>query len=201
MKKIYVFTLICVIIALISACKNQAQKDESNSNKEQKGAPATRQQISQSAYFGAALNGDYPTVKKAVESGMEVDATNENGSTPLMLAAFNGHKKIVEFLLQEGAKVNKTDSFSRNALIYAASGSNSETVQVLIEAGAQLDHTDQAEGFTAIMFAASEGQTEVVKILLEAGADPSIKDKDGDAALDFARNNGHQQIVDILNKN
>ena len=69
---------------------------------------------------------------------------------------------------------------------------------MLLEKGAAVDVQGTLEGFTALMTAAAEGQTEVVRLLLEHGADPGLKDKDGDTAASFARENGHTAVVELL---
>jgi ankyrin repeat protein len=48
------------------------------------------------------------------------------------------------------------------------------------------------------MTAAAEGQLEVVRHLLDHGADRSLEDTDGDTALTFARQNGHAEVVKLL---
>jgi ankyrin repeat protein len=82
--------------------------------------------------------------------------------------------------------------------MYAASGSNHETVRVLLEAGADPNIRDKVEQFTALMFAAAEGQLEVVQTLLDHRADVTLRDVDGDTALDFASQNGHSDVARLL---
>jgi ankyrin repeat protein len=114
------------------------------------------------------------------------------------LAAYNGHTEIVKLLLEHKAFVNVPDLKGRTALMFAASGPFPETVKLLLEHQADPNRADFQEHFTALMYAAAEGHLENVKILLGNKADPSLKDIDGDNALAFARNNGHADIVRIL---
>ena len=39
---------------------------------------------------------------------------------------------------------------------------------------------------------------EVVEILLDGGADTTLKDKDGDTALSFSRENEHAKVAALL---
>ena len=48
------------------------------------------------------------------------------------------------------------------------------------------------------MTASAEGLADIVSLLLGAGADRNIKDVDGDTALDFARQNSHTEVVELL---
>lgn len=150
------------------------------------------------AFRAAAMQGDLPGVKKLAAEGSQIDAPGEGGRTALQLASFDGHLEIVKWLIAHDAKVNHFDEFGRTALMYAATGDNGSTVKALLAAGAELESVDAEEHFTALMFAAAEGQAEVVRILLNAGADPARLDIDGESAFDFARNNGHDDVVKAL---
>ena len=58
------------------------------------------------------------TVKSA-EAGTDVNATDENGQTPLMFAAMNNTPEIVKSLLNAGANVKAKDKNGRKALDFA----------------------------------------------------------------------------------
>jgi ankyrin repeat protein len=51
-----------------------------------------------------------------------------------------------------------------------------------------------------LIYAAEIGHVEVCQILLDNGADASIKDSNGETALDCARKNSHQDVIEILSK-
>jgi len=150
------------------------------------------------ALFEAAYAGKLDEVESLVRGGTAVDAVDPENRTPMMFAAFNGHRQVVSFFLTEGAAPESKDVNGRTALMYAASGPYVETVEVLLDAGAEIDLQGTLEGFTALMTAAAEGQIEVVRLLLARGADPAIKDVDGDTALNFARQNGHTAVAQLL---
>jgi len=159
---------------------------------------ATALTPAEQALMESALTGKLDAVKALVEEGTAVDATDPEKRTSMMWAAFNGHTQVVGFLLDKGAKVDAKDASGRTALMYASSGPFSETVELLLEKGANVNLQGTQEGFTALMTAAAEGQLEVVRLLLGHGADPDLKDVDGDTAESFARQKGHQAVVDLL---
>ena len=165
-------------------------------------SPPTPQKVSMdgSSFRNAALEGQLETVQQAIEAGVDVNSLDEGRRTALLMAAFNGHTRIVKLLLDNGASVEHRDLAGRTALLYASTGANDETVRVLLEAGAEPNVTDKGEGFTPLMHAAAEGQAKVVQTLLKHNADPTLRDVDGDTALDFATQNGHDNVVRLLSK-
>jgi ankyrin repeat protein len=48
------------------------------------------------------------------------------------------------------------------------------------------------------MYAAARGYLDVVKLLLEKGADSSLKNNDDETALDLARKQNQQAVVQLL---
>lgn len=146
----------------------------------------------------AALNGDISSIRQLTDAGVDINLNDEEGRTPLMFAAFNGHHEIVALLLEKGAFVDMHDSFNRTALLYAATGPFPETVELLLKHDADPNVVDNDEHFTPLMHAAAEGNIQVVRILLEHGARKDLTDIDGDNALSFAQENGHDKIVAIL---
>ena len=145
----------------------------------------------------AALQGN----RKAVEAmlpNVDVNATDEGGRTMLMLAAYGGHSTTVRLLCEHEANPNLRDANRRTALMYAASGPNLHAVEILLAHGAEVNVIDGDEGWTALMFAAAEGHTDIVRMLLDRGADPRLMDMDGESALTFAQNNGHEDVAAIL---
>ena len=58
-------------------------------------------------------------VKLCLELGMDVNATNSMGLTPLMGAANRGSNSIIEFLVSKGAKLDMKDNVGRTAYNWA----------------------------------------------------------------------------------
>jgi len=150
------------------------------------------------ALLESAYLGKLDEVERLVSKGTAVDTTDPDHRTPLMFAAFNGHTAVVGFLEEKGAAVDNKDINGRTALMYASSGPYEETVELLLTKGAEVNIQGTLEGFTALMTAAAEGQVEIVRVLLDRGADRNLEDKDGDTALSFARQQGHTEVVVLL---
>jgi ankyrin repeat protein len=61
-------------------------------------------------------------VKLLVEKGADVNATADDGTTPLMLAAMNEKQDVVDYLLARGSQAAVKDAKGQTALDYARKG-------------------------------------------------------------------------------
>ncbi len=91
----------------------------------------------------AAFIGNLSEVKKLLNEGADVNATNnDNDWTALIGAALEGHSEITKVLLDNGANVNDKDEDGITALMRAAYKGYSEVTKVLLKCGANPDITD-----------------------------------------------------------
>lgn len=148
--------------------------------------------------FEAALSGLRSEVIRMLNTGIDINSLDQDGRTVLMYASFDGHTELMRDLLKRGVNVNLQDNYGRTALMLASSGPFPDAVKLLLDHGADPNIVDKAEKYSALMYAAAEGQLEVVKILLKYHADPNLKDIDGEDAVTFAGNNGHDDVVEYL---
>lgn len=193
----FVSSLVIIFLSFLIACGGES----SESGNMESSSPEITDAMSTADVRADALNGQIEEIRTAAEQGIDLHEPDSLGRTALMFASYNGHDDVVRFLIENGGEVTKSDSEGRTPLIFAASGPFPDTVELLLANGADPDVKDSAEGWTPLMYAASEGNEEVVQILLDHGANISILDNDGDSALDFARNNGHLEVVSLLEEN
>lgn len=155
--------------------------------------------MSDDAFRAAAHDGKVDVVRRAIESGKDVNAKEPSTKhTALLLAAYNGHTDVVKLLLKHDAIVDSRDAEGKTPLLHACTGPFPETVELLISAGADINAAEATEGFTPLMMAAGIGEADVVEVLLKHNADKTIKDQDQDTALSHAKNSGHVKIVSLL---
>ena len=129
-----------------------------------------------------------------------VNMRNHCQWTPLMKAALNGQMEAVIKLLDKGADVNLVDMGGYSAMMLAASNNFHEIVELLIQHGADVNQVEQSHGWTAVLWAAKLGHIETVKVLLQHQADTLISDDQNKTALDYARENGFDQLALLLQK-
>lgn len=123
---------------------------------------------------------------------IDINATNQAGESPLMLAIITGQDGLARQLVLRGAAVNKQ---GWAPLHYAATKGNLEMLRLLLARDAYID-TESPNQTTPLMMAAQySGSVEAVKFLLRQGADPWVKNQVGMTALDFARRGGNGDII------
>lgn len=100
----------------------------------------------------------------------DIDAPNDEGETPLLLACQNQNVYLVEILLKAGADPNRKllDGFS--PLHSAASEGNDAIARALLQGGADANLMDNLR-HSALHYATENGFTEIVEQLLMAGAE------------------------------
>ena len=130
---------------------------------------------------------------------VNIDHTNEEGKTALMLACERGHEDIVHSLLSAGANVNLQDNNGWTALMRASKHNHISIINVLLQANAN-PHLKTTRGSNALMIASGNGNYEVVELLISIGVDYKYQREDGWNAFMVACQNGHTQIVELLLK-
>ena len=154
--------------------------------------------------YVAACDGDLSKTKKLLISGANVNATDVEGHSPLMMAEActtrPGRPELVELLIANGAAVNLQARDGRTALMYAAKNGDTRAVKALLKSGASIKIADN-EGETALMnavrFSCDEG---TIKALVDAGADLKATDHKGHSALSSTCLDG-TRLGELLQRN
>jgi len=143
--------------------------------------------------------------------------TPETGHTPLYHAASVYDYRLAAYLLKAGANPNAltpngtalhcvcSSGFNYTEYTFQKYGGN--VVALLLANGADPnlpDHFDSktplhvACDFPTFLDSVKGRYLGVVRLLLAHGAEPSAKDKDGKTPLDYAEQNGHACIAEVL---
>ncbi|KAK3239334.1 hypothetical protein CYMTET_50732 [Cymbomonas tetramitiformis] len=129
--------------------------------------------------------------------GVNVDARDEHGMTPLHLAARSGQTTMMENLLQAGADVSAHDKDGRTPLLWAMTMGCTTMVKALLQAGADVNVRNK-DGQTPLLWATLMGYATMVKALLQAGADVNVRNKTGKTPLHLAAKDGHRGNMEAL---
>ena len=129
---------------------------------------------------------------------VNIDHTNEEGKTALMLACERGHEDIVHSLLSAGANVNIQDNDGWAALMIASKNNHISIIHMLLQANAN-PHLKSSDGSNAVMIASYYGNyKKVVELLISKGVDYKYQQEDGGNTFMMACQNGHTQVVELL---
>ncbi len=103
----------------------------------------------------AAKKGDMKLLKEWKKSGRDLDQSNGDGTTPLIMAALGGQFEVAKYLVENKANVNAM-SRDRNAVIHSAAFlGRLEIVRLLVEHGANVQVKNR-DGATAVQIASQE---------------------------------------------
>jgi len=120
--------------------------------------------------------------------GMDVDLSDKNGETPLMMASINGDLPLVQTLVLKNRA--QLDHISWTPLHYACAKGHLDVAQFLLANGAIVDSLSLG-GTTPLMMAVQSGNEYLVKLLLDKGSNLQLRNEAGFSAID---------IADIYNK-
>jgi len=106
--------------------------------------PNVKNKFGETALHIAAKNNKVAHMEILLAHGAQVDATNEELRTPLMLVANNidGTLATMVALLKHGADPNRRDELGQTALYLAVANKKEVLLPVLCHYGAEIDQTD-----------------------------------------------------------
>ncbi|KAF9295958.1 hypothetical protein BGZ74_010536 [Mortierella antarctica] len=129
-----------------------------------------RQKLSK-MFSRAASNGDMNRVADMLDhcrEWIDIEAQDEDGTSPLIYAACFGHVEIAFMLLEAGAVVDARDKFGWTALVWATNNKHDSMVRLLLEHGASTS-AQTAKGHTIVDFLRHDpnDNTKIVQIFQE----------------------------------
>ena len=149
------------------------------------------------ALLAACARGDLNEVEKLMDSGVDVNSSDQNHMTALHYAAMHTRDDVIKFLISRGAEVDTADlkgGFSAlHWVVINASQKNSSIFHLescltaLTKAGCCVNATNFNYS-TPLHIAAQKGNRDAVQVLLRLGADPNIVDITGRDCFVVAKN-------------
>lgn len=138
----------------------------------------------------AVQSGDTKKVESLIKSGIDVNASDKEGRTLLMIAACTGNIKMLDLLISKGARLESYDDSGNTAFMYAFFNSDEkdDAVKFLLSKKVDIETMNNQEQ-TPLILAALNGHCKSMLLLIEAKAKLETKGKLGRTALMSAIDN------------
>lgn len=146
--------------------------------------------ISDASFLKAVKSGELSQIKKMIEAGVNLEASNADQNTALMLAILSDKEKVADYLLESKANPRTFNAKNQHPLYLAASKGYTKLLSRLISLSdsATLNAEDE-DGYTVLMRVAKNkiDSCENIQQLLAAKAEPGLKNHRGETALELAK--------------
>ncbi len=150
----------------------------------------------ETALHYAMLPGNKEFALKMIRKGADCTVIDRHGRSPLHSAP---DSEIAALLIEKGAPVNLKDKDGWTPVYNAVADSEIDLLRLYISMGADLNSpVSLIEGYTLVHIAVFAENPEALGILLKNGACHSMKDKSGQAPLDYARKLGSPELIKQL---
>jgi ankyrin repeat protein len=132
-----------------------------------------------------------------IKNGVDLEAKDKSGNTPLMHALTMKNEKVAQLLIESGIDCTKQNKRGWTALHFAAYFQVNSVVNHLIEKGAAINAQNKS-GKTAFMMACFAGNAELITFLREKKVDENKLDEKGLHAFHYACLAGKLATVKML---
>jgi ankyrin repeat protein len=187
MKQYFSLVLMVICLPLLVACADVVEEE----------------QMPELGLIEAAEKGDLATLKRLIETGVDLNQQDERGRTAAVAATHARQTEAVRLLIEAGADINLRDQRSDNVLLYAGAEGILPIVELAVEAGADTSLRNRYGGI-AIIPAAERGHVEIVEFLATK-SDTNVNHVNNlgwtallEAIILSDGGPRHQQIVELL---
>ena len=128
----------------------------------------------------------------------DVNSTQPDGTTTLMLAVERHDLETAERLIRAKADVNAANEYGATALSVASASGNTALIKLLLDSKAD-PNAPLLSGETPLMTAVNNGDLNAARLLIERGANVNLKEHKGaQTALMWAAANKSPELVKLL---
>lgn len=146
----------------------------------------------------AVRNSKVAQVAEYLAEGADVEASDGDGNTLLMLAVREKDAAMTDLLLRARAKVNARNLRGETPLMVAAWSRCLPCIELLLERDAVVDNP--LAPWMPLHYAAHQGDVRIVDRLLKAGANPNARSANGTTPLMMGAMSGVVEVARALIK-
>ncbi len=114
--------------------------------------------------LSAVTNNDIAGAKTALENGADVNTTDSQKRSLLLIATNKAYKEMAALLVSHGADVNQQADNLDSPFLYAGASGQTELLELFLKNGARFDVFNRYNG-TALIPACERGHVETVNLL------------------------------------
>ncbi len=150
------------------------------------------------ALHAAAAADDAETAQALIAGGADMEARNDEGSTPMEVAAKADAARIINLLVESGVNPLVLDRSLRERPLHMAARANAgNALAALLAHGAYIEILNP-DGETPLHAAAGADATAAVEVLLAEGANVLAQDREGRTPLAVAEAEGAEAAATLL---
>lgn len=168
-------------VLLLSSCESPEEKAKRLACEELMSLNITAPQYD-AQLVAEAAKGSVKRMQLLLLAGADVNAVDDEGSSPLRAAIMSQNTNAVKFLIENGADVSHPGKQGETPIFTAVRNRNNDVRDLLIAAGARMDSVDK-DGNTLLMVAAEAGNKAFVQKLLEHGIEVNESNAEGNTAI------------------
>jgi len=164
-------------------------------------AVPTRAAGPEPALVAAVKTGDTAAVRTFLNSKVDINATEVDGTSALHWAVRAGDLSTTELLIRAGARVDAANRYGVTPLSLAVRTGRGDLVGLLLNSGAHIKTAEAGlpEGQTLVMLAAQTGSVDGLKRLVTAGSNVDAREtRTGTTALVWAASSDRADAVRAL---
>jgi ankyrin repeat protein len=135
-----------------------------------------------------------------LESGADIQATNNLGSNTLHLAAFTGDYDLMELLLNSGVDPTLRNKRGKIPIDYVSFGKNPRVFELFLEKDKNCLQERTSDGATLMHMATSAADTAGLSFLLARGLDINARDNRGATVVHYAMDCRELPVIDYLRR-
>ncbi|CAD5215892.1 unnamed protein product [Bursaphelenchus okinawaensis] len=155
--------------------------------------------LSSTPLHWASRHGHHSIVALLIQNGADPEIKDGEGFMPIHIATQFASAPVVAYLIASGQSPNALDSTKMTPLMWAAfkvQGPN--PLNMLIQLGADVNMVDSNFHDTALHWAVISGNTIAVRELLKTGIDIDAVNRQNETALDIAKQQNRNVIINML---